>query len=133
MEEFEYLVSLGDDRHLFRAPIAAVEEHEDFQRLRGKAVEKIDLLQASMRRTGTSLYPVCVYAERDAARAIHLYLVDGHQRLRAEKQNGSQRLVVQYVSRWKNLNDAFAEAIDLNFARYEVGEDDLISILQTGS
>ena len=85
-EEFEYLVSLGDDRHLFRVPIAAVEEHEDFQRLRGKAVEKIDLLQASMRRTGgTSLYPVCVYAELDADRAIHLYLVDGLQRLRAEK------------------------------------------------
>ncbi len=132
MEEFEYLVSLDTDRHLFRVPIAAVEEHEDFQRLRGQAVEKIDLLQASMRRTGTSLYPVCIYAERDAARAIHLYLVDGHQRLRAEKQNGSQRLVVQYVARWQNLTDAFAEAIDLNFARYEVGEDDLISILQTG-
>lgn len=133
LAEFEYLASLGDDRHLFRVPIAAVEEHEDFQRLRGKAVEKIDLLQASMRRTGgTSLYPVCVYAELDADRAIHLYLVDGLQRFRAEKQNGSQRLVVQYVSRWKNLTDAFAEAIDLNFARYEVGEDDLISILQTG-
>jgi hypothetical protein len=129
---FEYLGSLGDDRHLFRVPVSAVEEHEDFQRLRGKPVEKIDLLQASMKRAGTSLYPVCVYAERDAERVVHLILVDGHQRLRAEKQNGSQRLVVQYVSRWKNLTDAFAEAIDLNFARYEVGEDDLISILQTG-
>ena len=52
LAEFEYLASLGDDRHLFRVPIEAVEEHEDFQRLRGKAVEKIDLLQASMRRTG---------------------------------------------------------------------------------
>src|SRR4051794_10398218 len=46
--EFEYLVSLGDDRHLFRVPIGTVEEHEDFQKLRGKAIEKIDLLQASM-------------------------------------------------------------------------------------
>src|SRR5262245_66211245 len=96
-KDFEYLGSLGDDRHLFRVTVAAVEEHEDFQRLRGKPVEKIDLLQASMKRAGTSLYPVCVYAERDPERAIHLILVDGHQRLRAEKQNGSQRLVVQYV------------------------------------
>ena len=129
--EFEHLVSLGDGRHLFRMPIAAVEEHEDFLRLRGKAVEKIDLLQASVRRTGTSVYPPCVYAERDAEGVIHVYIADGHQRVRAEKQNGTQRLVVQYVSRWKNLTDAFAEAIDLNFARYEVSEDDLISILQT--
>jgi ParB-like chromosome segregation protein Spo0J len=132
VKEFEYLGSLGDDRHLFRVPVGAVEEHEDFQRLRGKAVEKIDLLQASMKRAGTSLYPVCVYAERDAARAIHLFVVDGHLRLRAEKQNGSKDVVVQYVSRWMNLTDAFAEAIDLNFARHEAGEDDILSILQTG-
>jgi hypothetical protein len=129
---FEYLGSLGDDRHLFRVPIAALEEHEDFQKLRGKPVEKIDVLQASMKRVGTSLYPVCAFAERDAKGTLHSWIVDGHLRHRAEKQNGSQHVVVLYVTGWKSLAEAFAEAIDLNFARYEVGEDDLISILQTG-
>jgi ParB-like chromosome segregation protein Spo0J len=132
VKDFEFLACIGDDRHLFRVPVSAVEEHEDFQRLRGKAIEQVDLLQASMKRAGTSLYPVCVYAERDAARAIRLFVVDGHQRLRAEKQNGSQLMVIQYISRWRNLTDAFAEGIDLNYARYEVGEEDLVTILQTG-
>ena len=69
-EEFEYLVSLGDDRHLFRVPTSTVEEHEDFQRLRGQAVEKIDLLQASMRRTGgTSWFPP-VQASRSRRRLV---------------------------------------------------------------
>lgn len=130
---FDFIASLDGDRHLFRAPVAAVEERDDFQRLRGKAVEKIDTLQSSMKRTGgTSLYPITVFAERDADGALHLYVVDGSQRLRAEKQNGAKTVIVQYVSRWATLTEAFADAIDLNFARYEVGEDDVISIIQTG-
>jgi hypothetical protein len=129
---FEYLGSIGDDRHLFRVPIAVLEEHKDFQALRGKQVEKIDALQASMRRVGTSLYPICAFPERDAKGTLHSWIVDGHLRHRAELQNGSLHVVVQYVTRWKSLAEAFAEAIDLNFARYEVGEDDLISILQAG-
>lgn len=130
---FDFLVSLDGDRHLFRAPVAAVEERDDFQRLRGKAVEKIDTLQSSMKRTGgTSLYQITVFAERDADGALHVYVVDGSQRLRAEKQNGAKTVIVQYVSRWATLTEAFADAIDLNFARYEVGEDDVISIIQTG-
>lgn len=66
----EYLGGRGDDRHLFRVPIDAVEEHADFQRLRGKAVERIDLLQASKKRAEAHPSTRSAFMPRRTQRAL---------------------------------------------------------------
>lgn len=127
-----HLADCAVDRHLFLMPPSIIQERPIFQQLRGKPIDKIDVLSSSIQRTGGSIHPLLVYAEKNAVGGVDIVVVDGAQRLRAERQAGKPEVFVQYISRWKTEQQAFQDAVDLNFARFEVGDEDLISILASG-
>jgi hypothetical protein len=54
------------------------------------------------------------------------------QRLRGLLEPGAERTIVQWLGRWFTVKDAMDDAPSLQFARIEMVDDDIISILSTG-
>jgi hypothetical protein len=128
-ERVSYLIEVSGDRHLIDVPVALIEEHETIAKARAKAPANVDLLRDSITRTGdTPVYMPCVYVAGDEP-VLRYFTVDGAQRVRA---CSAERLTVQYISRWTSIELALADSVSLNFARYEVGDQDVLSILNTG-
>jgi len=131
--EIQFLASIGDGRHLFEAPISRLATHKDvLKKARGDDPNNVDLLRSSFGQSGGEpLYPPVMYPERQSDGSVKLWIVDGHQRIRAELANGKDRMIVQVMTIWRSLNEAFEAGISANFARYRVDEDDVFSILTT--
>ena len=129
----DYLAEIPGDRHLLEVPVDCIEIHPDFANaLRGKDPADRTLLEASQRETQGPIYPPCVYIELDETSTVHIYMVDGHQRLAAAKANDQVMITVQWVSRWLTTEDAQRDAVDLQYARYEMTEDDVAALIRSG-
>jgi hypothetical protein len=127
-----YIAEIDGDRHLIKVPLGILQEHDKISKIRHDSPDNVDLLQNSMKQTGgTSVYTPCVYVELKEGKPV-FWIADGHQRVKAAKANGDKTIVVQYVSRWQNVTDAMRDTMGLQWARYDVSDDDIISIIQTG-
>ena len=131
-QDVTYIVEINGDRHLIEVPLEILREHDEISKIRHDSPKNVDLLQDSMKQTGgTSVYTPCVYVELEGDKPVY-WIADGHQRVRAAKANGDKTIVVQYVSRWQEVSDVMFDTMGLQWARYEVSDDDIISIVQTG-
>ena len=129
----EFIGSFDEDRHLIRLPIEAIEHHEDLSRIRGDDPESVDILAKSMQRCGGApLYSPLLFIQLLVSGVLRFFVADGHQRLRAARQNGDTHIICVWVSRWKTATDAVEACISANFARWEMGENDVFSIISTG-
>ena len=129
----EFIGSVDEDRHLVRLPIETVEHHEDLSRIRGDDPESVDILAKSMKRSGGApLYSPLLFIQLLVSGVLRFFVADGHQRLRAARQNGDTHIICVWVSRWQTAKDAMEECISANFARWEMGENDVFSIISTG-
>jgi hypothetical protein len=128
-----YLFEVSQGRHFIEVPIERLESHsETLKQARDEDPQNVDLLKSSFDQTGDEpLYHPAIYPEKQADGSVKLFIVDGHQRIRAELANGKERMIVQVLTIWKSINEAFDASISANFARYNVGEADVFSILAT--
>lgn len=129
-KRLEILAEL-DGRLFLRIPIDLLEVHTIIKKVRGQHPQDINLLRSSIQATGGSVYPLCIYAALDADGVLHLYVLDGGQRLRAAREARHSHVICQYLARWTNVEIALGDALSLNAARYEVADEDLFSILDT--
>jgi hypothetical protein len=124
-----YLIEVTGGRHLIDVPVALLEEHEVIAKARAKSPANVDLLRDSIGKTGNApVYTPCVYVAGDEP-VLRYFIVDGTQRVRA---CSAERLTVQYIGRWISIEAALADAVSLNFARYEPTDQDVLSILSGG-
>lgn len=125
----EYVCPLDSDRHVLRVPVKLIEEHPKLNKVRGKSPEEVDLLTKSMARTGnTSIYPVCLFVEVGPEEVLKYFVADGHQRLRAALANKLETLTCLTITRWRTAEDALNESVQLQYARYEPQDRDLLSL-----
>jgi hypothetical protein len=125
----EYICPLDGDRHVLKVPVNLIEEHNKLTKVRGASPQEVDLLTKSMARTGnTSIYPVCLHVEGGPADVLKYFVADGHQRLRAARANGLDSLTCLYIGRWRTAEDALQESVQLQYARYEPQDRDLLSL-----
>jgi hypothetical protein len=128
-ERVTYLIEVSGERHLIDVPVALLEEHEVISKARAKSPANVDLLRDSIGKTGNApVYMPCIYVAGDEP-VLRYFIVDGAQRVRA---CSAERLTVQFIGRWTSIELALADAVSLNFARYEVSDQDVLSILNTG-
>jgi hypothetical protein len=128
-ERVRYLIEVSGERHLIDLPVALLEEHEVIAKARAKSPANVDLLRDSIAKTGnTPVYMPCVFVAGDEP-VLHYFNVDGKQRVRASL---AEWLTVQYIGRWTSIELALADAVSLNFARYEPTDQDVLSILNGG-
>ncbi len=144
----EIQADLGDDRIIAKIAVDLIWNHPLLSKIRGKSPE-IERLQMSMQKTGdTAVYPILLYASEtnegvaepntttqqspESDLLLSYYIADGHQRLRAARNNGNTHIVAQIITRWNNAEDAFHECVQLQYARFEMRDIDLFSILREG-
>jgi hypothetical protein len=127
-----HLASMGNGRELFRVPIGRLGTREEFKSLRANDPGEDDfkVLQRSVSQRGV-FYPPLVFAELTAG-ALKLFLVDGHQRYRAAKDRGDHVLDVCICTQWGAVEDAMRDGVSAQFARFAVGDEDILSIADTG-
>jgi hypothetical protein len=131
MEGVNYLIESFGGRHFVEVGVDLIEVHPDFNQIRGKDPSDLSLLQSSMKETGGPVYTLCIYAELDGD-SVKLFVVDGHQRLRSAKANGDKVILCQYFSSWNSVESAMADALSLQWARYEAQEADIVSLIRCG-
>lgn len=131
--DFDYLFELYPGRYFFEVPISRLAIHKKtLMKARGSDPPDVDVLKSSFEITGgTPLYSPVIYPELQSDGFVKLFIVDGRQRIRAEKENGKDKIIVQIITLWKSIGEAFEVSISANFARYKVDEKDLFSILAT--
>lgn len=135
--KLEVIADLKDGRIIVRIAVECIEKHPMLSKIRGKSPE-IDRLQASMQKTGnTAVYPVLLYAseldgEGHDSEFLHYFIADGHQRVQAALNNGNEQLVAQIITRWTTAEDAFNECVSIQYARFEMKDIDLFSVLREG-
>jgi hypothetical protein len=127
-----HLASMGNGRELFRVPIGRLGTREEFKSLRANDPGEDDfkVLQRSVSQRGV-FYPPLVFAELSGD-AVKLSLVDGHQRFRAAKDRGDDVLDVCICTQWVAVEDAMRDGVSAQFARFAVGDEDILSIAATG-
>jgi ParB-like chromosome segregation protein Spo0J len=131
--QINLIAAISGGRYLIDVPVKRLETHEEIKKIRHKSPEQVDLLRESIKKTGgTPIYTPCVYVEIDRQQHLHFYIADGSQRLRSLLELGQERTVVLWIDRWLTVKDAMDDALSLQFARYEMNDDDVISILETG-
>jgi predicted XRE-type DNA-binding protein len=131
VQDIRYLAEIGGDRHVVDVPINIIEKHPDLTKVRAEDPPDLSLLRDSMRTTSGPIYPPCVFIELQADELI-VFVADGHQRLDAAKSNGDQRIQVQYIARWDTVEKALTDIVSLQFARYEMVEADVVSLIRSG-
>ena len=131
--DVQYFIELRPGCHFVEVPINRLEIHrETLKKARGDDPQDVDLLKSSFEVTGGGpLYAPVIFPEKQSDGTVKLFTVDGHQRIRAEKEKCKDKIVVQVVTLWRSINEAFEVSISANFARYAVGEKDVFSILAT--
>lgn len=126
-----YLVATAGDRHILDVPVDIIKKHKDFIQIRGQDPKDISILQSSMKETSGPLYMPCLYVELSGDE-LTLFVADGHQRLDGAKANGDKTIVCQYISRWDSVEKAMADAVSLQWARFEPVEADIVSLIRCG-
>ena len=127
------VATISGGRYLIDVPVKRLEVHEEIKKIRHKSPDDVDLLRESIKRTNnTPVYTPCVYLELDNQNLLHFYIADGMQRFRSLQELGIERTIVQWLDRWFTVKDAMDDALSLQFARIEMVDDDIISILSTG-
>ena len=131
--EIQLITKLDGDRQLAKVPIGRVLIHDDLKRLRAADPANIADLRESMNRTGgSSIYtPTMLALKRAGEDRVDIFCTDGHQRLRAEKENGSTHLTVMIVLRWASVKQAMQESMSLGYMRFEPTDEDTIETLAT--
>lgn len=126
------LVADLGDRLLIKIKVADVERHEKIQKVRAVDPADIGLLAKTVRRDKEPIYPICLYVEADEEGTLHYFLADGHQRHRALVEAGTTETHAQVVLRWKSAQDAMADGVTLNTARYQMTDNDIMEVCATG-
>lgn len=127
-----HLVEVSGERHIIDVPSDSIEKHDLFGKIRGKDPSDLGILSASIKETDGAVYMPCLYIELIDDSSLAIYVVDGHQRVDAEKANGSKTITAQWISRWDTPEKAFRGAVGVQFAHFHPVEPDVISILRTG-
>ncbi len=132
-----YLAQSGDHNHMLQMPTGkdangdyVIRQHSDFGEIRANDPDRT-LLSASMAETGGPIYPIAVYCESQAGELI-IFVADGHQRLASARDNGDEFVVAIWRDTWVDVETAIGEVASLNWSRYELGDLDVVSLLQTG-
>jgi hypothetical protein len=120
-----------DGRLALWVPTDVLEVHPIIAKVRGQHPPDVNLLRTSTEATGGSVYPICVYVETHADGTLHLYVLDGGQRLRAAREARRSHVNCLYLARWTNVEIALGDALSLNAARFEFTDEDIFSILDT--
>lgn len=127
-----YIAEISGDRHILDVPIDLIQRHPALVTIRGKDPSDLSLLRDSMKKTEGPVYMPCVYIEKLATSSLAVYIADGHQRLQSAKENGDERITVQYMARWDGVKAALEGAVSVQFARYETTEQDVVSLIRSG-
>jgi hypothetical protein len=127
-----YIAEISGDRHILDVPIDLIQRHPALVTIRGKDPSDLSLLRDSMRKTAGPVYLPCVFVEQTATNSLAIYIGDGHQRLQSAKENGDERITVQYMARWDSVKAALEGAVSVQFARYETTEQDVVSLIRSG-
>ncbi len=127
-----YIAEISGDRHILDVPIDLIQKHPALTKIRGKDPSDLSLLRDSMKKTEGPVYMPCVYIEKLATSSLAVYIADGHQRWQSAKENGDERITVQYMGRWDSVKTALEGAVSVQFARYETTEQDVVSLLRSG-
>ncbi|MBA2224666.1 hypothetical protein [Thermogemmata fonticola] len=127
-----YIAEISGDRHILDVPIDLIQRHPALVTIRGKDPSDLSLLRDSMKKTEGPVYMPCVYIEKLATNSLAVYIADGHQRLQSAKENGDERITVQYMARWDSVKAALEGAVSVQFARYETTEQDVVSLIRSG-
>jgi hypothetical protein len=128
----KYIAEIGGDRHVIEVPIDLIERHDDLVKIRAKDPSDLSLLRDSMKKTDGPVYMPCVFIEQEPGGGLRVFVADGHQRVQSAKENGDERIVVQYMARWDSVKAAMEGAVSLQYARYEATEADVVSLLRSG-
>jgi plasmid maintenance system antidote protein VapI len=126
-----YIAEISGDRHILDVPIDLIEKHPALVTIRGKDPSDLSLLRDSMKKTAGPVYMPCVYIEKLTSN-LAIYVGDGHQRLQSAKENGDERITVQYMAAWENVKAALEGAVSVQYARYETTEQDVVSLIRSG-
>jgi hypothetical protein len=127
-----YITEISGDRHILDVPIDLIQKHPALVKIRGKDPSDLSLLRDSMKKTEGPVYMPCVYIERLATNSLAVFIGDGHQRLQSAKENGDERITVQYMARWDSVKAALEGAVSVQFARFETTEQDVVSLIRSG-
>lgn len=128
----EHIAEIDGGRLLIRIPVHLIQTHRSFSKIRHKDPKSVSLLRDSVKQSGNEpIYPICLYAEADSSGGLNYYITDGHQRLRSLRELQQETTVAQVITRWTSVQEAMSESISLGWARYQMKEDDILSIMQT--
>ena len=127
-----YIVETAGGRHILEVPVDLIRRDEFFTSLRMADPSDISLLQQSTKETEGPVYMITVYIEVAEDGSLDVIVVDGHQRLQAEIANGATSVTVQCFDRWETKQQALNDAVSLNYARYEMSDEDVLSLCRAG-
>jgi hypothetical protein len=121
------LADLGNGRYMLRVPTDKVMIDPAVSTVVRKVAPDLEVLQNSIARLGPEpINAICVLSQPKNGKFV---IGDGEQRYRSLVALKAETCVVQLIESWRTAEDAVAATIQLNSARYNLTDADLLNAL----
>jgi hypothetical protein len=114
------LDEISGGRLLIEIAVKDIHVHPDLKQIRAADPTDVSTLTRSIKETaGQPLYPLLLFVVIGDDGQPTFYIADGHQRLRGLVENAVEKTIGIVVLRWRTVNDAMADGLGANFARFK--------------